>query len=157
MTLSAGSVADATVSANADIDSDKLEHLHKAGTNFFLEADVVPATSTTYTVTIYVAKVAATVRNFQAQILDLGTQDATLQFTFDLKKVAAGSSSAPATMLNPVISLDSADTDNTLTTATLSATAVGAGDMLIAEFITPATVAALHGPWCWAEIDESAG
>ena len=41
--------------------------------------------------------------------------------------------------------------------ATVSANAEIDSDMLIAEFITPATVAALHGPWCWAEIDESAG
>ncbi len=157
-TLPAGAVADSNVSATGTpIDSDKLQHLHKPGTNFGLEADAAPATSTTYTFTIYVAKAAATLRNFQAQILDLGTQDAAKQFAFELKKVAAGSSSSPATMLSAAISLDSANTDNTLTTATLASTAIAAGDMLIAELVTADTVTGLHGPWCFAEIDENAG
>lgn len=156
-TLPAGAVADSNVSATGTpIDSDKLQHLHKPGTNFGLESDTAPATSHTYTFTIYVAKAAATLRNFQAQLLVTGTQDAGLQFTFNLKKAAAGSTSA-STMLSAVISLDSADTDNTLTTATLASTAIAAGDMLIAEFVTGGTVTGLLGPWCFAEIDENAG
>jgi len=155
MAVPTGAVTDASVVSGAAIDVTKTTHLVVIGTNFGLENDAAPGTSTTYTFTVFQAAGAATVRLFKASLLDTGTQHVDKQFTFNLKKAAAGAESS-STMLSATISLDSGDTDNTATAGTLSVTAVAAGDALIMELVTDDTVTGLHGPFAWAELSIAA-
>jgi len=152
MTIPSGSVTNTGVAAAAGIDVTKVDHLIIKGTNFGLENDVVVATSTTYTFTVFQAAGAATVRLFKASFLDLGSAGSSHNYTFDLKKAAVGSDS-PSSILSATVPLDSAnETDNTPTAGSLSSTALVAGDSLVIELVTPGTVTGAHGPFAWVEV-----
>ena len=153
-----GSVSNRHISSSTDIDSDKLEHLHKVGTNFGLEYDATPSTGTTYSFIVYVCEAAAgaTVRGFHATMVDTGSQANTNDFAFDLKKAAVGSDT-PASILSATVDLDTDTIDNTPQDGSLSNASLAAGDLLIVEVTTPATITGANGMYAWVEIDETAG
>jgi hypothetical protein len=154
ITLGASSIANLQVASSAAINVAKSDHLIKIGTHFGIEADATPATSTTFTFMAFVAAGAVTIRKFKATMLAKTTAGGN-NFTFDLKKGSLGSESL-ATALSAVITINSSDTDNTPESATLSTTALVAGDCLVIEAITPGTVTAAKGMYAWFEASEGA-
>jgi len=155
MTLPSSVVANAQVAATAGITVGKTDHLHKIGTNFGIEADTAPSTSTTYTFTAFVASGACTVRLFKCTILDSGSQANTNDFNFNIKKGGVGSESL-STMLSSVVALDSDTTDNTPSAGNLTTTTLVAGDVVVLEVVTPGTITGAHGIFSWVEISEAA-
>jgi|TARA_Y100000310_G_scaffold51927_1_gene47790 hypothetical protein len=151
----AGSITDAAISSGTNIDADKLEHLYKVGSNFGIEYDTAPSTSTTYSFQVFWAQAACTIRAFHCVMVDTGTQANTNDFDFDLKWVDAGTDTV-ATTLSAVVAIDTDITDNTVQDGTLSVTTLAADDGLIVEVTTPGTITGAHGMYAWAEITENA-
>lgn len=140
-------IDDGTIKNNhigtTEIDADKLQHIHKAGTCFALAIGGTPATREEI---VYVASAAGTVRLFSCVLNDSGTSTS---ITFDLKKNGT-------TMLSGAVSYVHGDGDKTVKDGTLSVTAVVAGDILsIAMTVSSATGA--QGPFAWCEVEETAG
>jgi len=155
VTVPQSSISDLNVEPNAAIAVTKRDHLHKLETNFGIEADAAPSTGTTYTFMVFVASGACKIRLFKAMMVDTGTQANTNDFTFDLKKGAVGAETL-TTALSAVITIDSDTVDNTPSAATISTTTLVAGDCLVIEAVTPATVTAAHGMHAWVELSEAA-
>ncbi len=149
------SIFNAAISATAAIAASKLQHRHKAGTNFGIEEDAAPSTGTTYSFIVFRASAACTVNAFRALMTDTGSQTNANDFAFDLKRATAGSGSF-ASILSATVDIDSDSTDNTAATGTLSATTLAAGDVLLIEVTTPATITGAHGMYAEVEIDEAA-
>ena len=144
LTYPSGQITNEHVSSSAAIDSDKLQHLHKKGTNFALAIGGTPAA---YEEIVYVCEAAtAAVRGFHALLNDTGTGTSV---TFDLKKNGT-------TMLSSVVTITDAGADRAVSDGTLSATALVAGDVLSIVLAQTATTGA-QGPFAWVEIDETAG
>lgn len=144
LTMPSGIVENEHVSSTAAIDSDKLQHLHKVGTNFDLAIGGTPAAREEI---VYVCEAAAaTVRGFHALLNDTGTSTSV---TFDLEK--NGSS-----ILSSVITITHADADRAVLDGTISNTALVAGDVLSITLAQTSTTGA-QGPFAWVEIDEAAG
>lgn len=151
----AGSIVNQDVSTSAAIAASKLQHRHKVGCNFGLEEDAAPSTGTTYSFVAFRASAPCTINSFIALLTDTGTQDNTNNFSFELKKATAGSGSF-ATILSAPIDVDSDIADNTSTSGSLSSATLVAGDVLLVEVTTPATITGAHGMWASVEIDEAA-
>jgi hypothetical protein len=155
MSLPANTVSNSQVTATAAIAVTKTDHLIVIGHNFEIEADTAPGTSTTYTFTVYAASGPARIRIFKATLLDYGSQSNSHDFTFDLQKAPKGSD-ALTTILSSVITLDSDNTDNTPSEATVIDTAIVEGDSLTIELVTPGTITGAHGAFAWIELSEGA-
>lgn len=144
--LDAGSVTNEHISSSASniIDSDKLQHLHKAGTHFDLAIGGTPAAREEI---VYVCEAAtATVRGFHCL---LNVDGSSTSVTFDLKK--NGSS-----ILSSVVTITNTTGDRAVQDGTISNAALVAGDVLsIALAVSSSTGAS--GPYAWVEIDENAG
>lgn len=144
LTLDDGQITDAKIATGANIDSDKLQHLHKPFTNFALASGATPVARSEVA---YVCKAAAaTVRGFHALLYDTGTSTSC---TFDLKKNGS-------TMLTGVITIAHTDADRAVLDATMASTALVAGDVLTMVLAVSSATGAT-GPYAWAEIDETAG
>lgn len=155
LAVTAGAVGDAQVASGANIDADKLEHLHVFGTNFGLEETDAPSTSTTYIFNVFQATGACTVRKFSYSLLNTGSQANTNDFTFELKKGAVGSPTE-STILSANPDIDSDTADNTPVDGTLSSSALVAGDRLAIEVTTPATITGALGMYAWVELTQGA-
>jgi len=149
------SIGNAAISATAAIAASKLQHRHKKGTHFGLESDATPSTGTTYSFLVFRASAACTINAFRALLLDSGTQANTNDFAFDLKKASEGSDTF-SSILSGTLDLDSDTTDNTAQDGTLSSTTLAAGDLLMIEVTTPATITGANGMYAEVEIDEAA-
>ena len=150
LTLPTGAVFDTNVSAAAEIDADKLEHLHKPGTTFGVSSQSAAAADV-YRI-LFCATGAAVVRIVKATILDTGTST---DIKFDLLKATAGSESLTTMMGGGTIDFVHGDTDNTPKAGSLTVTALAAGDLVVAHMdYTSATN--VQGVWMWCEISESA-
>lgn len=142
ITLPSGSVGDAQVKANANIDADKLEHLHAVGSNFGLERTAAPVAKD---FVIYQAQKAGTVRSFHAMLDDTGT---TTNATFNLLK---NGTSILATTAG--VTITSTNSDGEKVAATISSAAYVAGDRFAAVLAATASTGAA-GPFCMARFDE---
>jgi hypothetical protein len=151
-----GTVSDFNVPLNAAIGVTKKDHLIKIGTDFGIESDTAPSTSTSYEFMVYVASGAATIRKFSALMLDTGTQANTKDFEFDLEKAVIGNASLVTTMSGGELDLDSDTVDNTPQNGTLTTTTMVAGDSLVICVTTPDTVTGAHGLYAWVELSEAA-
>lgn len=139
-----GVISDAHVATSAAIDSDKLQHLHKKGTNFALAIGGTPAAREEI---VYVCEApTAVVRGFHALLNDTGTSTSV---TFDLKKNGT-------TMLSSVITITHSASDRAVSDGTLASTSLVAGDVLSIALAQTATTGA-QGPYAWVEVDEAAG
>lgn len=147
--IPAGAVSDTQIAAAASIDADKLEHLHKVGSDFGVAADAAPAADTEKIV--FVASGTATIRTFKALLIDTGT---TTDVKFDLQKAPAGSTTF-ATVLSATVDFTNSDTDNTTKSGTISSASLVAGDVLQVVMDYTSATGAL-GPWAFVEIDEGA-
>lgn len=137
--------------------SNKLIHLHKIFCDFGFEIDEAPSTSTTYRFPVYRATATSTINVWGAALVDTGTQANTNDFTFHLYRIAAGAETVLDTIDTDNITIDSDSTDNTFATtlaASLDDSTLDAGDILVVEMVTPATITAAHGPMAFVEISE---
>lgn len=148
LAIPAGSIVDASVAAGAAIDSDKLQHLHKVGTDFGIAADAAPAADVEKI--IFIATAACTIRSFKAVLIDTGT---TSDVKFDLQKAATTSTSF-ATVLSATVDFVHGDADNTVKTGTLSAASLVAGDVLQVQMDYTSATGVL-GPYAFIELDET--
>lgn len=140
--LGAGDVSDEHFTGV--LDSDKQEHLHKAGTNFAL---AIGGTVSAREEIVYVCEAAsAVVRGFHA-LLNGATTTGTV--SFDVKKNGV-------TILSGTVDFTSADASKAVKDGTMSSTALVAGDILSIE-LSLATSPDGTGPWAWVEVDENAG
>lgn len=143
-TFPSGGITNEHISTSAAVDSDKLQHLHKRGTNFALAIGGTPAAREEI---VYVCEAAtAVVRGFHALLNDTGTSTSV---TFDLKKNGT-------TMLSSVITITHGEADKAVSDATMSSTSLVAGDILSIQLAVSSSTGA-QGPYAWAEIDETAG
>lgn len=139
-----GEIVNEHISSSAAIDSDKLQHLHKAGTCFAL---AIAATPVAREEIVYVCEAsAAVVRGFHALLNDTGTSTSV---TFDLKKNGT-------TILSGVVTIAHTDADKTVKDGSFASTALVAGDILSIQLAVSSSTGA-QGPYAWAEIDENAG
>lgn len=141
LTLPTGQVEDEHVSNSTEIDADKLQHLHKAGTNFDLAVGGTPATREE---TVFVASAAGAVRGFHATLTDTGT---TTAIAFDLKKNGT-------TVLSGTVDFTHGDSDREVKSGTVTGVAFAAGDHFTIAMTVTSSTGAL-GPFAWAEFDES--
>lgn len=142
--LDSGSVTNEHVAGSTDIDSDKLQHLHKVGTNFDLAIGGTPAAREEI---VYVCEAAtATVRGFHALLNDTGTNT---DVTFDLKKNGT-------TILSGAVQIVHGDADKSIHDGTISSPSLVAGDILSIQLAVSSSTGA-QGPFAWAEVDENAG
>jgi hypothetical protein len=139
-----GSLTNDHIANTTDIDSDKLEHLHKRGTNFALAIGGTPAAREEI---VYVCEAAtATVRGFHAL---LNVDGSSTSVTFDLKKNGT-------TILSGVVTITNSTGDRVVVDGTISNSALVAGDVLSIQLAVSSATGA-SGPYAWAEIDETAG
>lgn len=142
----AGSITNEHISSSSSniIDADKIQHLHKAGTNFALAIGGTPAAREEIVYTCEAA--GATIRGFHCF---LNVDGSSTSVTFDLKK--NGSS-----ILSSVVTITNSTGDRAVQDGTISNAALVAGDVLsIALAVSSSTGAS--GPYAWVEIDENAG
>lgn len=152
--LPASSVSNSSVQAATNIDADKLEMMHRIVADFALDALAAPATTTTYSQVVHRANGAGTIRGVDFLLLDTGSQANTEDFTFELKKASAGSETL-STVLSAAIVIDSDSTDNTAAAGSISSAALVAGDLLVIEVITPATITGAQGMIGIVDVDEN--
>lgn len=144
LTYPSGQITNEHVSSSAAIDSDKLQHLHKAYTNFALAIGGTPAAREEI---VYVCEAAtATVRGFHCL---LNVDGSSTSVTFDLKK--NGSS-----ILSGVVTITDSTGNRAVQDGTISNAALVAGDVLSIQLAVSSSTGA-SGPFAWAEIDETAG
>lgn len=139
--LAAGQVEDQHVSTSTKIDSDKLQHCYRAGTNFNTAIGGTPVTREEI---VFVCEVAGTIRGFSALCNDTGTA---ASVTFDLKKNGT-------TILSSVITITNATADRAVIDGTLSATSVAVGDVLSIA-LTVSTSTGMQGPYAYVTIEEN--
>lgn len=143
-TYPSGQITNEHISSSAAVDSDKLQHLHKAYTNFDLAIGGTPAAREEI---VYVCEAAtATVRGFHAMLNDTGTSTSV---TFDLKKNGT-------TILTGVVTIVHGDADKSIHDGTLANAALVAGDILSIQLAVSSSTGA-QGPFSWVEVDETAG
>ena len=111
-TLPAAVVADLNVSATAAIDADKLQHRHALNYAQADGADVVSATQL-----LHVARAAGTLKSVEVRVTTAPT-GGDKQFTVDVQQDSDGGGSW-TTQLTGVITMSSADSDDTLEAGTL--------------------------------------
>lgn len=140
--LETGSVVDEMVSSATNIDADKLEHIHKAGSNFGL---AIGGTPVAYEEIVYVAEVASTIRGFHAMLNDTGTSTSC---TFDLKINGT-------TALSGVVTITHGEADKAVLDGTLTTTTLAVDDVVSIALAQSANTGA-QGPYAWAVIDETA-
>ena len=139
--LAAGQVEDQHVSVGTKLDSDKLQHVYRAGTNFNLAIGGTPVAREEI---VFVCEVAGTIRGFAALCNDTGTA---ASVTFDLKK--NGSS-----ILSAVVTITNATADRAVVDGVLSSTSVAVGDVLsIALAVSTST--GMQGPYAYVTIEEN--
>lgn len=139
-----GSITNDHISSSTDIDADKIQHLHKPGTNFALAIGGTPVAREEI---VYVCEAStAVVRGFHALLNDTGTSTSC---TFDLKKNGT-------TILTGVVTIVHGDADKSIHDGTLSNSGLVAGDILSIALAQTANTGA-QGPFAWVEIDENAG
>jgi len=154
--LPAGVVTNSTVATTAAIAVTKSNHLIKVGTNFGIEVDTAPGTDTTYTFCVYVASGAATIRQFKACILDVGSQNNTFDFDFDLQYSTKGNETLTNAGSSPMVCIDSDIADNTPVAGSLTTTSLAEGASLVIKLVTPGTITGTHGIFAWVELSEGA-
>lgn len=144
VTINPGEIKNSHISNNsADrIEAAKLEHVHRAWTNFGL---AIGDTPTTKEVLVFVAENACTVEKFSAMLDDTGT---TTDIDFDLQKNGTS-------ILSSVLTITNTDTDGEELVGTLGAgVALAAGDRLsIAMTVNTSTGA--KGPFAQACVTET--
>ncbi len=153
--ISDGSVTNAKVAASAAIDGDKVEHIDVFSTHFGLEHDATPSTGTTYSFIVGRARSAGTIRAFRALLLDTGSQDNTNDFDFELLTEAVGSDT-PTTVLSSAVEVDSDIADNTAVSGTISSATLAAGDLIVIQVTTPATITGANGMYAEVVISQNA-
>ena len=141
-TLSAGDVTDAAIATTTTIDADKLEHVHKPGSNFDLAIGATPVAREEI---VYVAKNAATIRSFHALLNDTGTST---DVDFDVKVNGT-------TALSSTVNVTHSDSDRAVKDGTLNTTSLSADDVVSVELTVTSSTGA-QGPFCWVEIEETA-
>jgi hypothetical protein len=142
--VGAGDITNEHIAGTAGIDADKLEHLHKVGTNFALAIGGTPAAREEL---VYVCKAAtASIRGFHAL---LNVDGSSTSVTVDLKKNGVSILSAPITITNST-------GDGVVQDGSISNAALVAGDRLSMQLAVSSATGA-QGPFAWAEIDERAG
>ena len=112
VSLPAGLIDDADVSAGAAIDADKLQHRHAISYSQVDGTDVASATQL-----LFIARAACTVVSVEVRPTTAPT-GGDKQFTVDIQKATDGSGSW-STLLSSVVTMSSADSDDTLEAATL--------------------------------------
>lgn len=137
-----GEIEDEHLSSSAAVDVDKQQHLHKPSSNFDL---AIAATPVAREEIVFVASTAGVLRGFHAILNDTGT---TTDVDFDIKKNGT-------TMLSSTVNVTNADADKLVKDGTLSVTSFAADDVISFQ-LTVTTSTGAQGPYCWAEIQETA-
>lgn len=141
LTLDAGSVTDDHIDPATRLDADKLQHIHKPGTNFDLAVGATPVAREEI---VFVAASAGTIRQFSALLNDTGSS---VDVDFDLK--VNGSS-----VLSSVVNITHATGDRASVDGTISTPTIAADDVISIELLTTSTTGA-QGPFAYAVIEET--
>jgi len=142
LTLETGSVVDESIDSGTNIDADKLQHVHKPGTNFDLAIGATPVAREEI---VFVAGSAGVIRGFHALLNDTGTGT---DVDFDLK--VNGS-----TVLTGTVNITDSDADTAVVDGVLSSTALALNDVVSIE-LTVTTSTGAQGPFAWVDIEELA-
>lgn len=141
ITMPANSVPNAAIPLGDPIDSEKLEHRYKPGTDFGLAIGATPAAAHRI---VFVADRSGTVRSVSALLNDTGTST---DVEFDLLKNGVSMLSAPITITH-------SEDDREVLEGTLSgAGTFVAGDVLSLQLAVTSTTGA-QGPYAWLDVDE---
>jgi hypothetical protein len=135
-------ISNEQVKSDASIESTKLEHFQKPGTNFGF---VIGGTPTAREEIVFVASQACSLKAFHCLLNDTGTST---DIDFDLKKNGT-------TVLSSVVNITEGTSDGAVLDGTLSSspTALATDDIIsISMAVTSSTGA--QGPFAWAEIEE---
>ena len=128
--LPAGTVTDEAVAAGTGIDATKLEHQFPVRYQQADGSDVADAIVPIHTVN----GTTATIVNVDVACID-APDGGDKAFTVDLKKCNAGTPT-PATVLDSVVTISSADADCEVNEATISSASLAAGDTLVVAVAT---------------------
>ena len=141
ITFDTSDISNDAISATTLLDNDKLQHLHKASTNFDLTVTGTPVARHEI---VYVADKAGTIRNFNALCYDTGTS---ASVTFDLKKNGTS-------VLSSVVTITNATSDRAVVAGTISTATLAIGDVLTIELAVSSSTG-MQGPFAWAVIEEN--
>lgn len=121
LTIPPGNIQDADIAEGANIGAQKMEHQHNVP---YSQADGAAVVSETKAV--WVATATGTIESFvvRPQTVPISGD---LQYTVDVQKAAAASGTY-TTILSSVVTISSADTDETEENGTLSTTSYSDGD-----------------------------
>ena len=132
-------------SSGDEIDADKLEHLHKAGTNFELAIGATPVVGE-YIVGV-VEGTGGILRGFHCLLNDTGTST---DIDFDVNVNGT-------TALTGVVNIVHGTGDRVVVDGTLSTTTLAVGDVISIEIATVTSSTGAQGPFAWVEWTELAG
>lgn len=139
----AGSIANASIAANAGIDATKLGHQHRAN---FSQPNTAATTETRVIYTVYGAT--ATLVAFKAGSIAPATGNATV--TLDLRKNGA-------TVLTAVVTLNSSNAARVVVAGVLASTSLAQGDVIEVVITATAGTGTLPtGVFGYAEVREDA-
>lgn len=145
LVLPSASVTDEQVktpgTGEAAIDADKLQHLHKPGTNFDLAIGATPVAREEI---VFTATAPGSIRAAHALLNDTGT---TGSITIDVKVNGVS-------VLSATFSVTSSDTDRQTKDGTINTPALVAGDVVSISMAISAPDGS--GPFAWVEIEEDA-
>lgn len=127
---------------------DQVRHLYKGHTNFAKKSGDTPATAE---YPVFTASSAGTIREFKCGMIDTGSAASS---TFDLKKYSVGGNTG-SSVLSAVVTVATADPDNTPKAGTINTADFVAGDTFTI-LLTVSTSTGAVGPSAWALFDEFA-
>jgi hypothetical protein len=142
-TQPSSSVSDDSITATANIDADKMQHLYKPGTGFAL---AIGGTVATREEIVFVADTVGVIRGFHCTFNVGGT---TGDSDFDLKVNGAS-------VLSGVVNFDNGDADTSVKDGAISSPALAIDD-IVSISVTRNSVHDGTGPYAWAVIQETAG
>ena len=142
ITYPSGTITDDAISATAAIAVDKLQHIHKPGTNFDLAVGGTPVTREE---TVFVASTAGTIHGFHWLLTDTGSSTS---IAWDLKKNGT-------TVLSGAGSSTHSDSDGTVKDGSLSVLTFAANDRFTIS-MTVSSATGAQGPFAWADLEEAA-
>lgn len=142
LTLDSGTILDEMISSSTDIDADKLQHIHKIGTNFDLAIGATPVARHEL---VFVCSATARIRSFSAL---LAVDGSSTSVTFDLKVNGVS-------VLSSVITVTSSTGDGVVQSATISSPTLTANQRVSIELAVSSSTGA-QGPFAWVEIEELA-
>lgn len=141
VTLPNGLITDATIASNAAIQSSKMKHIYKAGTNFGFQSTGTPSGLVEHIV--HVTSGTGRIINFNCLLVDTGTSTSV---SFDL--LVNGVS-----VLSSAVGITEADADGVVVQGTVLTDTLTVDDIITIEMNVSSATGA-YGPYAWVDIEE---